>query len=126
MLLMRPSCYKGDPHVRNGRPRQDTYMLLFFQMSQYQPLPVPVQHVFTTGRAKLQAAPLFPWLQQQMYFCIVPQRFKMSHTLCRFCDCFFVYNVFCPKFYVYMKSFSDQMFQYLDLHFPHELGMDLP
>ena len=54
MLRMRPSCYECDPHIRNLRTGKNTFMPAFFQMSQYQSLPVTIQFIFAAIRCKFQ------------------------------------------------------------------------
>ncbi len=125
LLQMGPSGRQCDPQIRDGRTGQHARMLLFFQMGQDQPLPVPIQHILAADRCELQAAPRLSRFQQQMNLRIVPQRFKMSHAFHRIRDCFFVYNVSRPKFHLHMEPFQDQALQDLNLHFPHKLDMDL-
>ena len=36
-----------DLHICNNRSRQNSFMFLFLQMGQHQPLPVPIQHILT-------------------------------------------------------------------------------
>ena len=53
------------------------------------------------------------------------ERLKMSDPFYRFFDGFFVYNIPGAKFHFYAKTLQDHLFQDLNLHFPHNLSMDL-
>ena len=56
---------------------------------------------------------------------IVTERFKVSDPLYRLFDGFLVYNISGAKFHFYAKALQNHLFQDLNLHFSHNLGMDL-
>ena len=58
---------------------------------------------------KLQSASRLSRFQKQVYFCIMTQRFKMTYTFYRLCDCFFIYDISCAKLYCYVETLPDQM-----------------
>ena len=67
MFHMGFSGNEGDTHIRYDRIGQHPGMLLFFQMGEYQTLPVFVQFVLTAIRPQYQAAARLPRFQQQMH-----------------------------------------------------------
>ena len=78
--------------------------LCSLQMGQHEPLPVPVQFVFTDSRGKLQPAARFARLQQKMNLRIMPKGFEMSYPLYSFLNRLFIYNVSGIKRNLYSKT----------------------
>lgn len=62
-----------DFHIRYHRTRQHSSVIFFFQMGDYQPLPVPIQNILAAVRIKLKTASPFPRFQQQMDLCIMAE-----------------------------------------------------
>ena len=60
-----------------------------------------------------------------MYLRIMTKRFKVSDAFYRLFDGFFVYDIPGAEFHFYAKALQDHLLQDLNLHFPHNLGMDL-
>ena len=100
-------------------------MFFFFKMCKDQSLPVACQYIFTACCKKLTSAARFPRLNQKMYLCIVAKRFKMSHALNRFCNRLLINNTSGTEFHCHMKTVPDHFFQNFNLHFSHQLCMDL-
>ena len=101
-------------------------MPFFLQMSQDQSLPVPIQHILTAQRGKLQAAAPFTRFQQQVYFRIMSQGFKMSDAFHRFRQRLLIDNASRIEFRFQSEALPQDIFQDLHLHLPHDLHMDLP
>ena len=119
MLRMSPSGQKSDLHICQGRACQNSQMLLFLQMGKDQSLPVTGKNILTAGSKKLTAASRLSRFNKQLYFRIMAQRLKMSHTDHRLCNGLFVYNTSCAKFHCHMKAFPDHTFQDFDLNLSH-------
>ena len=88
-------------------------------------LPVPVQHVLTASRAKLQAAARLTRFQQQMYFRVMPERFIMAHSLHGIHYRFLVDDTSLIKRNILAESLPDLVPQNLDLHLTHQLDLNL-
>ncbi|EJX06349.1 hypothetical protein EVA_05542 [gut metagenome] len=85
MLLMCPSCEKGNLQICNRGTGEYPFVLFFLHMGQDQPLPIFVQHILAAGGEKLHSASWLPRLQKKVYLCIMAQGFKMAypfHWLC--------------------------------------------
>ena len=110
MLLMSTSGSQRNLHIRNLRPGQHARMTPFRQMSQNQPLPVPIQLVLAAAACKSQTASRLAGLQDQMYLRIMAQGFEMTHSLHYIFDGFLVYNTACPKLHRNAKALLHQAF----------------
>ena len=124
VLNMCPSSQQRDPHIRNLRPGHHSPVAFFLQMGKNQTLPVPIQHILTAGRMKLQAAAWLTRLQKKMHLRIMAQRLKMSHSLHRLQNRLLIHNVPCAKFHRKAISLPDQCLQNINLHVAHDLGLD--
>ena len=60
-----------------------------------------------------------------MYLRIMTQRFKVSDPFDRILNRLFIDHFPCSKFHTYFKPIPDNAFQNFDLHFSHQLRMDL-
>ena len=125
MLLMCSACNQRDLDIRDRRSGQHTYMLLFFQMRKDQPLPVPIQKILTAVSIKQNTTPPLQRLQQQMYFRIVTQRFKMPDAFHWLCNRLFINNTALSKRDCHAKPLFDQALQDLNLYISHQFCMDL-
>ena len=125
MFRMCPSGKNRNLHISQWRSSQYTNMLLFFKMRQNQSLPVSCKYILTACSKELASASWFPRFDQKMYFCIMTERFKMSHTFYRLCNRFFINNTSGTKFHSHMKTIPDHFFQNLNLYFSHKLCMNL-
>ena len=101
-------------------------MLFFLQMSQDQPLPVPVQLIFICCSKKLQSASSLSRFQKKMHLRIMTKRFKMSHTFHRCGNGFLIYNISGSELHSHMEAFPDEMFQNLNLHLPISMAWISP
>ena len=54
------------------------------------------------------------------------QWFKMSYAFHRCGNGFLIYNISGSELHSHMEAFPDEMFQNLNLHLPHQHGMDFP
>ena len=124
MLQMGTPGEQRDFHIRDGSAGQHASVLLFLQMGEHKPLPVPIQNILTAVGGKLQAASPLCRLQQQMDLGVMPERFKVSHTFHTIRNRFLIYNVSGPEFHRHAKSILNQAFQNFNLHFSHNLGLD--
>ena len=77
MLQMGTPGEQRDFHIRDGSAGQHASVLLFLQMGEHKPLPVPIQNILTAVGGKLQAASPLCRLQQQMDLGVMPERFKV-------------------------------------------------
>ncbi len=125
MLQVRPPRQKRDPHIRDRRSEQHARMALFLQMRQDQTLPVQIQHIRTADGAKGKTAAAGRRLQQQMHFRIMAQRFVMACAFHGSRDRFLIHDTSGPEFHIDAEPFLYHALQDLDLHLPHDLGLDL-
>ena len=84
-------------------------MTFFLQMGQDQPLPVPIQHIFTAVSLKLQTTAPFSRLHPQMDLRIVAQRLKMAYPFYRLRKGLLVYNTSRAEFHFHTKTVRDQL-----------------
>ena len=94
-------------------------------MSQDQSLPVLVQHILTANAVKAHTAAILHRFKQQMYFSIVSERFKMSHSHDRSCDRLLVCYPALTIRDGYAKSVSYHLRHDLQLHLSHDLDVYL-
>ena len=72
VLQMGASGNKGDLHIRDGRTGEHSSVFLFFQMCQYQSLPVSGKNILTAVCGKQKTASRLCRFQKQMNLRIVP------------------------------------------------------
>ena len=108
MLQMGAPRNQRDFHIRNRRADQYAAMLLFLQMRQNQPLPVPIQLIFTAVRSDGQPAPGFSRLHQQMYLRIMTKGLKMSHPFHCIGDGLFIHDIPRSKLNGHAETFLNQ------------------
>ena len=80
------------------------------QMSQNQPLPVPVQHILAAAAFKDQSAARLPGLQQKMDLRIVAQGLKMAHALHSVPNRLLIYDTARAEFHRHAKALFHQIF----------------
>ena len=100
-------------------------MRFLLQMRQHQPLPVSFQIVLPTVHPELQTAALRQWLQQQVYFGIVAQRFVVPHALYRLGNGFLIGDLSGIELHLHAEPVGDQPLQYFQLHLSHQLHLNL-
>ena len=125
MLLMSPSTQQRDLQIRHRGPGQRAFMVPLFQMGKDQPLPVPIQYVFSAVRSELHAGAAFARFQKKMDFRIVAEWFKMSCSLSRSFYGFLIYDIPLAKLDENSKTLFYKALQYFRLYFAHKLNMDL-
>ena len=125
MLLMCPARYQSNPHIGEFRPCPYSPVKLFFQMRQNQSLPVPIQNILAATSLKLQPASPLCWLHQQMYFCIMAQRLKMTYPFHCSYNRFLVDDISGVKFHLHSKTFLNLIFQDINLNLSHHLSVNL-
>ena len=122
---MCPARGKRNLHIRNRSARQNPRMLFFFQMCQNQTLPVLSQNILAAVCIENESAACFARLHQQMHFRIMPQRFIMSNALDSRLNRFFIKDAAFIKFDKNAETLLHELFQYLYLHFAHQLYVHL-
>ena len=125
MLQVCTSGRQGYFHVCDGGSRQYAPVDLFFQMREYQPLPVQVQCVSAAHAVNSKTAARFSGFQQQMNFCIMAQWLIVPHTLHRLGNRLPVENPPRAELHIQIEAIPYNIPQDLCLHTPHQLQLNL-
>ncbi len=80
MFIVSPSGSQGDHHVSQRRTRKDTGVFFFFYMGHDEPLPVSGEFILRCDAVDDYAASSLSRRDDQMHFCIVAERRKMSDS----------------------------------------------
>ena len=80
VLLMCATRSDAYLHIRDWRSRKHSPELTLLKMGEYQSLPVLIQYILAANAVKAHSTAIFHRFKQQMYLCVVPERFKMSYT----------------------------------------------
>ena len=116
---------EGDLHIGQRRTGQHAEMLFFLQMGQHKALPVLVQHLFPAVGGKLHPAAAGQRFQLQMHLGIMAQRLVVAHALHGFGDGLLVQDAAGAELHVQAEPLCQQAAQHFQLHFAHELDMNL-
>ena len=125
VLEVGPPCNEGDFYVGQGRAGEDPQMLLFFQVGENQPLPVPIQHLLPAVGVKLHPAAPGQRFQLQMHFGVVAEGLVMAHALHRLGDGFLIQYTALAELHRKVKPPFQQALEDFQLDLPHELNVDL-
>ena len=99
-------------------------MLLFHQMGQDQPLPVPVQIVLGHDALQLDAAASRQGVQKQMHLRVVAQRLEMPHALHRLGNGLPVKDPALVQAQIHVEALLHQALENLGLDFSHKAQLD--
>ena len=125
VLEMCSAGNKGNTHIGDRRTGQHAPVNFFLQMGKDQPLPVQIKRVGGAVGIKYKAAAPLTRLQDQMHFCIMPQRFIMADALHGVGDRFPVEDTSRPKGDIQIEALFQKTFQYFCLYSSHQLKADL-